>query len=372
MNVLIVDDSVVFRMSISEALKDVTGLTICGTVSNGQIALDYFEKNEHPDLIVLDMEMPVMNGIETIKALREINKQVIIIVFSSQTRSGAEITLKALGLGANDFVTKQEASSTISMDESLKMIKSVLLPKINAFRTVINNARGFRKEPIQKLESSNINHTKIESSSLKVDLNRMINDIDISPEIFLIASSTGGPEALNTIFRGIKEKPKIPILLVQHMPPIFTNTLAQMLNKHTSFVEVKEAVDGENVEAGFCYIAPGDFHMTLTKDMKIKLNQDEKVSFVRPSATVLFQSVEKNFNHKTFTLILTGMGDDGALGLEGLVRRGDYAYIQDEATSIVWGMPSAARAKHPLIKELPLEEIPIMLNKVILKRNMKK
>lgn len=355
MNVLIVDDSVVFRMAISNCIESVDGFNVTGTASNGKIAIDFLNKNPHPDLIILDMEMPVMDGLTTIGEIRKISKDIIIICFSALTSKGAETTIQALNNGANDFVTKQEASSS-TLEGSMQMIESVLVPKLNAFKQK-KNATQFVTASDRGIPS------KASSSPFGV------HEIDKSPELILIASSTGGPEALTTIFKGITVTPKIPILLVQHMPPIFTNTLAKMLDKNSPAVTVKEAVDGDKVEPGCCYIAPGDFHMKLQKNMTLKLDQGPKVSFVRPSATVTFESVLRNFPQKTLSLVLTGMGDDGAAGVSPLVERGDYLYIQDEKSSVVWGMPGAAKQVCPNVKEIPLLQISDFLNKVIEKRN---
>jgi two-component system, chemotaxis family, protein-glutamate methylesterase/glutaminase len=361
LKVLVVDDSVVFRMAISTGLTNVSGVDVVGTASNGQLALDFIEKNKEVDIMILDMEMPVLNGIETIKAVRKINRKIIIIVFSSLTLNGAELTLEALDLGANDFVTKQEASSAVNLEESLKMIEKTLVPKMRAFQSVL--AKGRHQEFYTPATEINNPGAGV-SESLIVDVKNCLNQIQEMPQLVLIASSTGGPDALAKIFEGITKKAKVPIMLVQHMPPIFTNKLAELLNKKCSQITVKEAEEGELLKPGVCYIAPGDYHMTLSRALKVVLNQDPKVSYVRPSATVLFDSVIKNYMAKTLTIVLTGMGDDGASGVEKLVNRGDYAYIQDESTSVVWGMPSATRSKCPNIKEMPIEEIPVFLNMV--------
>lgn len=350
LNVLIVDDSVVFRMAISEALSDVENVNICATASNGKIAIEYFEKNKHPDIVILDMEMPVMNGLDTIKEIRKITKRSIIICFSSMTLKGAELTISALSHGANDFVTKQETSGTKNINDSLKMIKSLLVPKIKAFSNVLSRSR---------LDAGAVNT----ASSNQVQAIKK-NTMSTKPQMIQIASSTGGPEALNAIFSRIKHRPTIPLLLVQHMPPLFTNKLAQMLDSASSYISFKEAEDGEVVQPGYCYVAPGDFHMILNSNNTISLTQTEKVSFVRPSATVTFNSVAQNFDNRVMTFILTGMGDDGAAGLDSFIRRGDPVYVQDESTSVVWGMPGAAKRSFSTIVELNLEQIADVLNDV--------
>ena len=365
MKVLIVDDSVVFRMALSTGLTNVSGVKIVGTASNGQLALDFLKNHKDVDLMILDMEMPVLNGIETIRAIRKVNKKIIIIVFSSLTLNGAELTLEALDLGANDFVTKQEASSAINLEESLKMIEATLVPKMKAFKNVLNKGRHqVCYSPKKTVENKPISVNIVGTDDLVLDVKNCLRQMNEPPKLILIASSTGGPDALATVFEEISERARVPILLVQHMPPLFTKKLAELLNKKCQHLTIKEAMEGESLKAGTCYIAPGDYHMTVSRSLNIQLNQDSKVSFVRPSATVLFDSIIRNYMDKTLTIVLTGMGDDGALGIEKLVKRGDYAYIQDEATSVVWGMPGAARLKCPSIKELPLDEISMFLSMI--------
>ena len=353
-NILIVDDSVVFRMAISEALKEVSDIKIIGTASNGKIAVDFFHKNSHPDLVILDMEMPVWDGVQTIEEIRKINKNCIIIVFSSLTQKGAEVTLKALSLGANDFVTKQEASSTTNLDESLKMIQATLVPKIKAFSKVLN-------KDVKILEKVALKITP-QPQGLRRDYNLLE-----APKLVVLASSTGGPDALTKVFKGIEIKPKIPMLIVQHMPPIFTQKLAEMLDKQCPYVEVREAKHGDQLIPGVCLIAPGDYHMTLSNKGLIELTQTEKVSFVRPSATVLFESIGNYYHGKSLSIVMTGMGNDGVAGLGKIIEKSNDVYVQNAKSSIVWGMPGAVKEKYPNIEELDLEEIPVLLNKVFSK-----
>ncbi|PIQ61077.1 MAG: chemotaxis response regulator protein-glutamate methylesterase, partial [Bdellovibrio sp. CG12_big_fil_rev_8_21_14_0_65_39_13] len=218
MKVLVVDDSVVFRMAISQALSEVPGISNPKTVSNGQLAIQHLKNFPDTDLITLDLEMPVMDGIQTIKEIRKFNRKVIIIVFSSLSVKGAEKTLEALTSGANDFVTKQEAGGATSIDASLGMIRELLLPKVSAFSKRQNS------EPIAQ-------------ETLKTKTEDLIS-MTIKPRLIVIGSSTGGPEALSTIFKGLNVRANIPILIVQHMPPIFTDKLAQMLNNLTPYAEV--------------------------------------------------------------------------------------------------------------------------------------
>ena len=345
MKVLVVDDSVVFRMAISQALTEVPGISNPKTVSNGQLAIQHLKNFPDTDLITLDLEMPVMDGIQTIKEIRKFNKKVIIIVFSSLSIKGAEKTLEALTSGANDFVTKQEAGGASSIDASLSMIRELLLPKVTAFSKV---------QPTPDSANNVLPKTNIDS----------FVSMTIKPRLIVIGSSTGGPEALSTIFKGISTKVNLPILIVQHMPPIFTEKLAQMLNNLTPHVEVKEAKVGDELTPGVALIAPGDFHMTLEKGGTIKLNQDPKVCFVRPAVNVLLDSVSRNFNEQLACFILTGMGDDGAEGCKKLPTSKTYHFVQSKETSVVWGMPGAAILAVPTAKIVHLNDISSILNNI--------
>lgn len=339
MKILVVDDSIVFRSGITQALQTVPDLNVFKAVPNGKIAIDVLKLNPDVDLITLDMEMPIMDGLETIKEIRKTNKDVTIIVFSSQTVKGAEKTIEALNAGADDFLPKLEG---------INSIKEELLPKVLAFKD-----RQIKRSKIIERKAPSINPSLTVSS-----------DIPIKPRLILIGSSTGGPEALSTVFKSITEKVTIPMLLVQHMPPMFTEKLAAALSK-LSPVEVREAKSGDTLTPGVCLIAPGDYHMTINKDGIISLNQKEKNCFVRPSVNVLLDSVAENFNKQVLNIVMTGMGDDGAIGTKKIHEKGAYTYIQDKESSIVWGMPgSVQKAIGEHARIISLDQIGSLINTV--------
>lgn len=345
MKVLIVDDSVVFRMAIKQALGEVPGVEVVGALSNGQLAVDFLKKGGGVDLITLDMEMPVLDGLETIKAIREIDKEVPIVVFSALTTKGAEKTIQALQNGANDFVTKQEAGGANSIDKSLEMIRQSLLPMLkeiqqSQFKTPIKEIG----QEVPKKESKDFTLVK-------------------KPRLIVMASSTGGPEALGTIFRSLKPGANTPILLVQHMPPVFTQKLAEMLSKISPGYDVCEATSGMELKPSTCYIAPGDYHMVLTSKGTLELNQGEKVCFVRPAANVLFESVANNYNQQVASIVLTGMGDDGALGVKALSQKGSYNFYQSKRTCTVFGMPAAVERMAPA-NEIELQDVATLINEI--------
>ncbi|EQC47363.1 chemotaxis-specific protein-glutamate methyltransferase CheB [Bacteriovorax sp. Seq25_V] len=343
MNILVVDDSVVFRTAISQALSEVPGFLVSKTCSNGKIAIDFLQRESGIDLVILDLEMPVMDGIETIKEIRKFNKKIPIIVFSSFTTQGAEKTITALQTGANDFVGKVSGNGTI--EGSLKMIRAELVPRIEAL--------------CSKGKASNVSQTK----EVVCEISKAVDKMQIKPKLICIGSSTGGPEALMSIFKTLEVPSSVPMLLVQHMPPMFTQKLAEMLDKN-SCMSFSEAKNGDVLKPGHCYIAPGDYHMTITKDLKIILNQDDKVCFVRPSVDVLLNSVADNFSGQVLSIILTGMGEDGANGSRALKEKNAYQFTQDKESCVVWGMPGAVMKADVGASVIKLADIPKLLTMV--------
>lgn len=338
MKILVVDDSIVFRSAIVSAIGTCPGLEVTRSLVNGKLAVDFIEHNADIDLITLDMEMPVLDGLATIKEIRKFNKKVVIIVFSSLTQKGAEKTLEAIAAGADDFVTKPENLGS-NVEDSINSIKSELIPKIMAFK------------------EKGSGHISVSTPNATKDINSITNlKLNFRADLVLIGSSTGGPEALAQVFKNIKNKVNVPILIVQHMPPVFTQKLAEMLSK-LSPIEVFEAKNGDKLKAGVCYIAPGDYHMTITSDGVIHLNQAEKVCFVRPSVDVLFNSVADNFRGKVLPIVLTGMGEDGAVGAKKLNEKGIDIFIQDQTSSVVWGMPGSVKRQIPSSKIVELKDI---------------
>jgi two-component system chemotaxis response regulator CheB len=285
--------------------------------------------------------------VETIKAIREFNRDIPIIIFSAQNINAANKTLKALEMGANDFVQKIEGSG--DLNENLRMIESELVPKFKAF---INKLRSTKN----KLESESPTPTIRKSTRYRADFN---------PDLICIGSSTGGPETLKTIFKELKPNINKPFLLVQHMPPIFTTQLASALDK-CSELSVSEAKDGDILKAGHCYIAPGDFHMSLIKknnQYTIQLDKTEKVCYVRPAVDVMLNSVVDNFQGKVASFILTGMGNDGANGCKYLKEKNKgIVVIQDEDSCVVFGMPKAIYDLEIYDDMAPLSEISGIIN----------
>lgn len=331
MKVLVVDDSVVFRTAIKTSLAGSSEVTEVKAASNGKIAIDML-KQENFDAMTLDLEMPVMDGVETIKEIRKFDNNLPIIIFSAQNLNSANKTLKALEMGANDFVQKIESGG--DLNESLKMIQSELVPKFKVFieRIKLRHRREIVKQSVE-----------VAPAPLPVGPKTRYKE-DPKPSLICIGSSTGGPETLKKIFKELKSGINTPMLLVQHMPPVFTTQLAKALNDISS-VTVSEAKDGDVLKPGHCYLAPGDYHMELIDNegqYTIRLNQNEKVCYVRPAVDVTLKSVSENFKSRVATFILTGMGNDGADGCCELKKLSKGpVIIQEEESCVVFGMPKA-------------------------------
>ena len=313
--VLVVDDSTVMRKLISDILKNDPQIEVVDTAKTGKEAIEK-AKNLKPDVITLDIEMPEMDGITALKILRKEVPQTKVIMFSSLTQEGAKATIESLALGAYDFVPKP---STKSFLESVKKIEQDLIPKI---KSVV---------PLKKIKL-------------------IYKPIQITPKIKKgiykvcgIGVSTGGPQTLLKILPKLPPNFPAPILIVQHMPPLFTKQLAERLNS-LSRLRVKEAEEGEFVKDGVVYIAPGDYHMKIKKEnslIKIKLHQGPPRNFCRPSVDELFESLAEVYNGKTLALILTGMGNDGKEGAKKVKEKGGVVLAQDAESSVVFGMPKA-------------------------------
>ncbi len=320
--ILIVDDSSVIRKILGEGLAADPGLEVVGTAGTGSIALSKIPQ-VNPDLVTLDIEMPGMNGLETLAAIRKTYPKLPVIMFSTLTERGAAITLDALALGASDYVTKP--SNTGSLDVTLNQIRAQLIPKVKA------------------LCASRLSRLSAPAAPL-----RRATPVGDAPrvEVLAIGTSTGGPNALAELLPAIPGDFPVPIVIVQHMPPVFTRLLASRLNDRSALT-VQEGSPGQSLKAGEAWIAPGDFHMTLESQgtsVRLSTNQDPPENSCRPAVDPLFRSVAKVFGCHALAVVLTGMGADGVNGCQHIREKGGQVYVQDEASSVVWGMPGSVAA----------------------------
>jgi two-component system chemotaxis response regulator CheB len=349
LNALIADDSIVSRSAVKAVLLETKVFEKVDSVNNGQEAIDFVKKNS-VDLIIMDLEMPVMGGIEAIAEIRKFNREVKIIIFSAQSEYGIKRTLLALEHGASDFVQKSQGGKDLV--DNIKRIKVELLPKI----------LGLLKARL--IEKSN---TTIQAPILTKTENRMSFG-GLKPDLLLIGCSTGGPEALKKVIPKLMDPFPRPILLVQHMPPMFTQQLANFLTSISKH-EVLEAKDGMLLENNKVYLAPGDYHMelisTIDNKYKIRLNQEAKVCYVRPAFDVLCNSVAQNFKGKVQVLVMTGMGEDGLKGIQNLkAKLTAQVMIQDKASSVVWGMPGILHQNNLQDSMFSIDEIADQINQI--------
>ncbi|WP_028840743.1 protein-glutamate methylesterase/protein-glutamine glutaminase [Thermodesulfobacterium hveragerdense] len=336
--VLVVDDSAIMRKLIVDILKEEKDIEVVDTAKTGREAIEK-AKALKPDVITLDIEMPEMDGLEALKVLKKEVPSSKVIMFSSLTQEGAKATIEALALGAYDFVPKP---STKSFLESVKQIKDQLIPKIKSVVPLK------RIQPIYR------------PSTVKKAFKR--EDF----KVLGIGVSTGGPQTLMQIIPKIPKNFPVPILIVQHMPPLFTKQLAERLDS-LSQLKVKEGEQGEPVKSGLVYIAPGDFHMVVKREngeLRIRLHQGPPRNFCRPAVDELFESIADYYNGGSVGLILTGMGSDGKEGSKKIKEQGGVILAQDAETSVVFGMPKAVIEAGLADEVLSLEQIPQRLKEI--------
>jgi two-component system, chemotaxis family, protein-glutamate methylesterase/glutaminase len=325
--VLVADDSVVIRRLVSHVLGEDPELEVVGTAADGAITLQKIPQ-VNPDVITLDVEMPVMNGLEALREIRKLYPKLHVIMFSTLTERGASATIDALVLGANDYVTK--ASNDGSLDKSLGRLRDELIPKIKQF---------FPPEP----EFEPVAPVAQAQGGAILTAQLIPRAAARQREIVAIGVSTGGPTALAEIVPTFPADFPLPVVLVQHMPPMFTRLLADRLQAKSK-LRVVEATEGLSVEPGTIFIAPGDYHMRLRRTasaVQITLDQSPAENSCRPAVDVLFRSVSRIYGGSAIAVVLTGMGSDGLRGVEHLKTEGAFVIAQDEASSVVWGMPGA-------------------------------
>jgi two-component system, chemotaxis family, protein-glutamate methylesterase/glutaminase len=324
--VLVVDDAMLIRRMVTDVLAADPSIEVVGEAANGRIALQKIAQLS-PDLVTLDIEMPEMDGIQTLKEIRKTYPRLAVIMFSALTERGAADTLEALHHGASDYVTKP--ASAAGKATAQQRILEDLVPKIKSL------CRLGTPVPAGQAKRD----TSAPAAARPFALRAV--GTPITADIVAIGVSTGGPAALAEVLSHLPADFPAPILLVQHMPQMFTRFLAERLNGQTP-LSVVEAVDGQPLKSGVVYVAPGDFHLTVKKrsgTVVTMLDQAPPQNSHRPSADVLFKSVAETYGPRGLALVLTGMGQDGVQGAEEITRAGGRVLVQDEATSVVWEMP---------------------------------
>lgn len=336
--VLVVDDSALVRRLVTTSLTLDTAIEVAGVAVNGREAVELVETLK-PDAVTLDIEMPIMDGLGALEAIRRRHPHLPIIMFSTLTEKGATKTLEALSLGASDFVTKP--SNTTSMAESMTSVREQLIPKVKALvgaRRIVGPGRERPAPPPAPV--------------------RLVEPTTVS-DVLLVGCSTGGPDALSRVLEGLPGSLRVPVLVVQHMPPLFTTMFAERLDR-VSELAVREAVEGDVPAPGEVLIAPGGFHLRVKRSagvVRAHLDEGPQENFCRPAVDALFRSAAEVYGGAATALILTGMGSDGLVGCRLLADAGARVVVQDEPTSVVWGMPGAVATAGLAHEVLALDDI---------------
>jgi two-component system, chemotaxis family, protein-glutamate methylesterase/glutaminase len=342
--VLVVDDSVVIRRMLATVLDGDPEIEVVGTASNGRIALEKLAQLR-PDILILDVEMPVMDGLATLRALRVTHPTLPVVMFSALTERGAMATLDALAAGATDYVTKPSHAGSVAA--SIDHVRLELIPKIKG---LVRAHRG-RKT--------------LAAAPRVLPVVRPLRQDRV--DVIAVGCSTGGPDALTAIVSRLPKDLAVPLVVVQHMPPLFTRLFAERLDRSCPLT-VGEAIDGQLVERGHIIVAPGDRHLTLRRqgaEVRVQLSQDPPENFCRPSVDVLFRSAAAVYGAGVLACVLTGMGRDGLNGAELVRAAGGRIVVQDEASSVVWGMPGAVAAAGLANDIVPLVDIADVLQSAL-------
>jgi two-component system chemotaxis response regulator CheB len=338
--VLVVDDSSIIRRIVTEVLAADPDLEVVGFASNGRLALARIPQL-NPDLLVLDVEMPEMSGLEALATLRKTWPRLPVIMYSTLTHRGAAATLDALALGANDYVTKPAGQE--SPEAARRRIGADLIPRIKALCR--RDAATEASEERQRARAPVPAAARIARPPTRLDL-------------LVIGTSTGGPNALAQVVPALPAGFPAPVLIVQHMPAVFTAMLAERLALKAR-LPVREATDGAPLRSGEAWVAPGDFHMVVAGGAVpyLKLTRDPPENSCRPSVDPLFRSAAAAFGPGVLGVVLTGMGEDGLRGCREIHERGGTILAQDEATSVVWGMPGYVARAGLAARVLPIDQI---------------
>lgn len=342
--VLVVDDSSVVRRTLKAVLSSDPEIEFLTPAIDGKEGLEFAER-DNPDLVILDVDMPRMNGLEVLAVLKQRNPEIPVIMFSSLVQKGSLITLDAISLGADEYYCKP---STTGPDETIELLKRELLPRVHSCVRKNLSTSGFWKIKLPPRSGP-----------------RLTSGKKVLPRVFAIGVSAGGPEALKNLLSILPPIP-VPGLIVQHMPPDFTKSLAEFLGSQTRH-PVVEAREGDPLVAGKFLLAPGNFHMMVEKGSPdfVSLNQRPEENFCRPAVDPMLRSVAKVYGAASLVVILTGMGQDGLNGCKEISRVGGRIFVQDQESSVVWGMPGMVYKEGLAEEALPIEDLASTITAVL-------
>ncbi|WP_149495064.1 protein-glutamate methylesterase/protein-glutamine glutaminase [Roseiconus lacunae] len=366
--VLLCDDSSVMRRLLKASMQSEPRLNVVFEAENGLEAVSNVTKVK-PDVIIMDVEMPVMDGVDAVREIRKLSRTVPIIMFSSLTSRGAEASFDAIEAGASDFATKPIGAGHIS--KAMASVRRDLIPKVMQW------AQPHVQPVLSKLEQVNPSSIQAAPSPAPASIPAVGSQSDSVRPLVKSAGgiaavgvgvSTGGPQALMKLLGGLPKDFSTPILITQHMPPVFTGLLAGRLASQTGR-PIREATDGESLSSGAVLIAPGDYHMTVARvqsTVVVKLDQNPPVNSCRPSVDPMFDSLADCFGNQTLGVILTGMGQDGMNGAKRLRDCGAPVIAQDEQSSVVWGMPGQIVKAGLATKVLPIDQMANEVTRIVL------
>ena len=377
--VMVVDDSAVVRGLVTRMLEEDPSFSVVASVGNGQMALNALER-QSIEVVVLDIEMPVMDGLTALPKMLQIDPDLQIIMASTLTLKNADISLRALEAGAADYIPKPTSSRDISggsdfKHELLDKVKALAarrrrLPRRTVSSTGVPLSQALRPSPTAPVHAPGAAGAATGTSTLAARTHSSLYPTGQvilrqpsmeAPDVIAIGSSTGGPQALFAVLGAIKAGSiRQPILITQHMPATFTTILAEHITRISGW-DAAEGKDGEVIKSNRIYIAPGDFHMVVEVkgvDKVIRLNKNPPENFCRPAVDPMLRSISAAWGRRVLAVILTGMGSDGSKGGQVVVSSGGTVIAQDEPSSVVWGMPGAAANSGICSAVLPLTEIP--------------
>lgn len=356
--IMLVDDSAIVRGFIARILATDNNIEIVASLSNGQQAVESISRHK-PDIVILDIEMPVMDGITALPKILAVAPKTKVIMCSTLTTRNAEITMKAFDLGATDCIAKPTTSAELQGTGDFKETLLRLVNSLGSATPALKRAPTPEQPVTQKRPLYGTSEFKLHDDALSYKG---------KPSAIAIGSSTGGPQALFTVLKNFINF-DVPIFITQHMPPTFTAILAQHISKQTG-LEAFEGAEGMVVESGKAYVAPGGKHMKIVREginSIIHLDDGPAENFCKPSVDPMFRSIVQIYGNKTLGVILTGMGQDGLPSCKELVAAGGRLIAQDEASSVVWGMPGAVATNNLCSAVLPLNEIGPWVNKAMMK-----
>jgi len=370
-SVLIVDDSALMRNLIRRMLDADEEIQVVGTAMNGQFALRKTVAL-NPDIIVLDLEMPELDGIGFLEKRKENNWNVPVVILSAVAKKGAEVTMKALTLGASDFVTKPSGGTPESNRETAAQLVSMVKGYGGTYQR--SKEQTIYQKDITKPVPATPDMKRFTPSPVKPQEKQRISDWPeikpmrqpAAPEIIAIGISTGGPNALRKVFAEISGNLKVPIVVVQHMPAGFTREFANSLDKICP-LDVKEAEDGDIIKPGRILIAPGDKHIKVEKKSLAAIAHvvdGENVNGHKPSAGVLFDSISREYGNAALAIIMTGMGRDGSREIGNVYKEGSVTLAQDEESSVVFGMPRVAVEHDYITRIVSLNDMAGTINRL--------